>query len=110
MSSILDPLDDTLWNTWRTRARTNTETYRNVFRPIPDDTVESWEMYRKFSESKGPQLSGHVWPGLSMEEVREELSRIKGFVVEFPLMFLCNEKMGVGTFTKEFLLPIQVFT
>lgn len=113
--TIVDPLlndllsDEFYFGFLRRRAESNTLVYRNVFRPIPDDTVATWEEYRKFLEADEPVMAGHVWPGLSEEYVDSELKKVQGALVDFPLDFLKQENLGISMLSKEFLLPIEVF-
>lgn len=119
--TVADPVSDTFLNLWNTRARQNTEVYRKVFHVVPDDSVRNWSDYKEFyeyyfrpadkkKESERPAPAntpgryewGHVisdeFPG-GVTEVKEELSKVKGTLVEMPLMFLVEEdiaKEGIG--------------
>ncbi|EEH20371.2 hypothetical protein PABG_02630 [Paracoccidioides brasiliensis Pb03] len=120
---VSDPLSDTFQSLWNSRAKQNTEVFRKVFHAVPDDTVRNWNDYKEFYEyyfrspvddktkkKKGeegiaetPQyLVGHVirddFPE-GVQQVKEELSKVKGSLVEMPLMFLIEEdiaKEGIG--------------
>ncbi|QSZ34076.1 hypothetical protein DSL72_005664 [Monilinia vaccinii-corymbosi] len=101
---VLSPEFNDLWNG---RAATNTEVYSKVFHAIPADNVRNWDDYHQFYEqyfvSPSPEdteeeekepakyLYGHVvkeeFPG-GVEEVKQELSRVKGMLVEMPLLFM----------------------
>lgn len=114
---VADPLSDTFQSLWNTRARTNTEVFRKVFHAVPDDNVRNWEAYKEFyeyyfhkadkeAEGKGsdgakPRYEwGHVVrdefsPGPEgVREVKELLSKVKGTLVEMPLMFLIEEDIA----------------
>jgi phospholipase D1/2 len=114
---VADPLSDTFESLWNSRARTNTEIFRKVFRAVPDDTVRNWNDYKEFYEyyfhpggaagndKKGEQQParyswGHVVrddfsPGAAgVREVKDLLSRVKGTLVEMPLMFLIEEDIA----------------
>ncbi|KAA8573540.1 hypothetical protein EYC84_005124 [Monilinia fructicola] len=104
VQDVLSPEFNDLWNG---RAATNTEVYSKVFHAIPADNVRNWDDYHEFyeqyfvspspkdtkEEDKEPAryLYGHVvkeeFPG-GVEEVKEELSRVKGMLVEMPLLFM----------------------
>ncbi|KLJ11856.1 phospholipase D [Blastomyces silverae] len=113
---VTDPLSDTFQSLWNSRAKQNTEVYRKVFHAVPDDTVRNWNDYKEFFEynfrspvaeekkkKEGearevqPYLMGHVvrenFPG-GVQEVKEELSKVKGTLVEMPLMFLIEEDIA----------------
>ncbi|KAF8453731.1 hypothetical protein BDZ91DRAFT_668435 [Kalaharituber pfeilii] len=42
---VADPLSEEFTNLWDQIARTNTECFRRVFRPVPDDTIRNWKQY-----------------------------------------------------------------
>lgn len=45
---VRDPLHPNFSNLWRGTAKSNTEIFRKVFHPVPDDTVRSWKDYDEF--------------------------------------------------------------
>ncbi|OAX84109.1 hypothetical protein ACJ72_01521 [Emergomyces africanus] len=113
---VSDPLSDTFQSLWNSRAHQNTLVYRKVFHAVPDDTVRNWNDYKEFfeyyfrspvaeekkqKEGETPQtpryLMGHVvrddFPE-GVQQVKEELSKIKGTLVEMPLMFLMEEDIA----------------
>jgi phospholipase D1/2 len=126
---VADPLSETFQSLWTSRARTNTEVYRQVFHVVPDDNVRSWDAYEKFYESyfhKADEEAenkqdqdrpakyewGHVVKANfaagpeGARQVKELLSRVKGTLVEMPLMFLIQEDiaktgLSLNTFTEE---------
>jgi phospholipase D1/2 len=114
---VSDPLSDAFLSLWNSRARQNTDIFRHVFRAIPDDTVKTWEEYKEFYEyyfykadaeaerkdagSRGPKyLWGHIvrddfQPGSAgIREVKDQLSRVKGTLIEMPLTFLIDEDIA----------------
>jgi phospholipase D1/2 len=119
---VTDPLDDGFLNLWNTRARTNTEVFGKVFHPVPHDSVRNWKDYDEFYEKyfrladpkkkddKGGKYKvGHVveenFPG-GVKEVKEELAKVKGTLVEMPLLFLkeediAQEGLGLNAFTED---------
>lgn len=83
---------------------------------MPDDTVRNWNDYKEFfeyyfrspvaeekkkKEGETPEtrkyLMGHVvrddFPE-GVQQVKEELSKVKGTLVEMPLMFLIEEDIA----------------
>jgi len=107
---VVDPLDGEFLTMWNTRARTNTEVFGKVFHPVPSDNVKTWKAYDEYYEKyfkladpkvkdskAGPYKVGHVvsefFPG-GVAEVKEELAKIKGTLVEMPLLFLKEEDMA----------------
>lgn len=119
---VVDPLDTNLLNFWNSRARTNTQIYGNVFHPVPHDSVLTWKQYDEWYEQYfreadpkdknkpvGKYKVGHVvaeaFPG-GVQQVKEELSKVKGTLVEMPLLFLksediAQEGLGLNAFTEE---------
>ena len=119
---VADPLTDAFLTHWRDTARSNTEVFSKVFHPIPHDSVRTWDQYNEWYEKlfraadpkkkdqpAGPYKVGHVvkeeFPG-GVQEVKEWLSRIRGTLVEMPLLFLkeediAKEGMEFNAFTKE---------
>ncbi|KAL7358887.1 phospholipase D Active site domain-containing protein [Histoplasma ohiense] len=112
---VIDPLSDTFQSLWNSRAKQNTEVYRKVFHAVPDDKIRNWNDYKEFFEysfrspvaeekkdkegetREKPYLIGHVvredFPG-GVQQVKEELSKVKGTIVEMPLMFLIEEDIA----------------
>lgn len=111
---VVDPLSDAFQSLWNSRARTNTEVFRKAFRAVPDDNVKSWPEYKEFYEyyfkkadaqaagkdekRKTSRVEyGHVvssdFPG-GVRELKELLSRVKGTLVEMPLVFLQSKSLS----------------
>ncbi|MBW0471417.1 hypothetical protein O181_011132 [Austropuccinia psidii MF-1] len=91
---VMDPMGRELEDLWVERARVNTECFNKVFRCVPAANILSWEDYKEYVPS-GPNAPkvGHVAPTAgSLIEVKRELSRIKGNLVEMPLDFLEKEE------------------
>jgi len=114
---VADPLSETFQSLWNSRARQNTEVFRQVFHAVPDDSVRNWNDYKEFYEyyfrKVGPEEAGkegepkparyqpgHVVSGdfpegpAGVKEVKELLSKVKGTLVEMPLMFLIEEDIA----------------
>ena len=120
---VADPLAPTFENFWNTRAHTNTETFAKIFHVVPYDGVQTWAQYEDWYERyfrleakdgkpKGRYQVGHVVSELyppgeeGARLVKEELSKIKGTIVEMPLLFLkgediAKEGIGLNAFTEE---------
>ena len=123
---VSDPISPTFLSLWNTRARINTTVFSKVFHPVPDDKVRTWKDYDDFYEhffkgekdadGKKQAPSKYQWGHVVAEEfppgeagileMKEELSKIKGTLVEMPLMFLIDEKvaeegLSLNAFTEE---------
>lgn len=124
---VADPVSDAFLGLWSSRAKQNTEVYRQVFHAVPDDTVRNWNDYKEFYEyyfrKQDPKAkekeqdqqqqqedqnapAKYTWGHVIRDEfpegvqaVKEQLSKVKGTLVEMPLMFLVEEdiaKEGLG--------------
>lgn len=135
--TVTDPISDEFLELWNTTAKTNTDSFAEVFHAVPYDGVRTWDQYdeyyeRYFKEDKKEKdekdeeaeehegrenkprryKRGHVVaenfaPGEEgARQVKEILSRVRGTLVEMPLLFLKDEdvaKSGVAlnAFTEE---------
>ncbi|KAJ2472261.1 hypothetical protein GGI02_001697 [Coemansia sp. RSA 2322] len=106
---VEDPLSEEFANYWWSTATTNEEAFRDVFRCVPDDTVETFDQYKKFIP--GHEVPhGHAVPGRTAAESLERLKVVRGHLVPIPLNFLKNENLGAKLGDKELLVPVEVFT
>jgi phospholipase D1/2 len=91
---VEDPLTDEFYNSlWWETAETNTTTFRDLFHPVPDDNVTTWEEYKAFFKPEPNQdevvVAGHIYSDtIPVTEIREKLSKIRGHLVHFPTRFL----------------------
>ncbi|KAF9968644.1 hypothetical protein BGZ70_000961 [Mortierella alpina] len=92
---VMDPLHEPFYEGWWKRvARTNTEIFREVFRCVPDDGVETWDQYRNFVPNPKKILTGH---------------KVTGHLVEFPTRFLMDENL-LGGAVEGAVVPMEIFT
>ncbi|KAF9408197.1 hypothetical protein BGZ94_002394 [Podila epigama] len=108
---VMDPLHDDFYQGWWKRvAATNTKIFREVFRCVPDNTVETWDDYRAFMPNPKKVLQGHVaMEGATAEIVVEKLRGITGHLVEFPTRFLQKENL-MGGAVEGAVVPMEIFT
>ncbi|KAF8530716.1 phospholipase D [Gautieria morchelliformis] len=86
---VADPLSDEVLSLWEGTAKKNRDIFTEVFRPVPSDLVQNWEVYKKYV----PKVkAGHVVPEMSLDRVKKQLSQVRGQLVEMPLRFLIDEK------------------
>jgi phospholipase D1/2 len=123
---VQDPLDVRFETMWNSIAHNNTEVFAKVFHPVPYDGVRTWAQYEDWYEKyfrsaetnkdvkdgkkpPGKYLQCHVvsesFPG-GVEEVKTELAKVRGTLVEMPLVFLkdediAKEGLGLNAFTEE---------
>lgn len=53
LSFLDNPMNPDIWNMWTSQASTNTEIYRELFRPDPDDAIRTWHDYDEFCPKRG---------------------------------------------------------
>lgn len=74
--------------------------FREVFHPIPDDTIKTLSDMRAFSALENPPFNTQ----------KEMLSGIQGYLTDFPLKFFCNEKFSdTPVVYADGLVPVNVF-
>lgn len=88
---VEDPLSIDFNRLWNETGAENRRIFDRIFRPVPCDTVRSWPAYKEYI--KNTVKTGHVAnPELSVHEVKDQLSKIKGHLVPMPIHFLEQEK------------------
>ncbi|RAL10176.1 phospholipase D/nuclease [Aspergillus homomorphus CBS 101889] len=105
---VADPLSDEFLELWNGLANANTLAFRKVFAPMPDDTAKTWFQYqtlfwKRYLGPDGLHMAkwGHVQKSNfssgeeGAKEVKEELSKIRGTLVEMPLEFLINTDIQI---------------
>lgn len=101
---ISDPISDTFYKeVWMATCARNATIYQKVFRCLPSSDV------RNISELEGFLAK----PGLEKEDpakAREELKKIRGFAVQFPLQFLAEQNLLPPIGSKEAMVPMEVWT
>uniref|UniRef100_A0A672KUH5 Phospholipase n=1 Tax=Sinocyclocheilus grahami TaxID=75366 RepID=A0A672KUH5_SINGR len=101
---VTDPISDQFYKeVWMTTAARNATIYQKVFRCLPSSDVRSiFELDGFLSK-----------PGLEKEEparAQEELKKIRGFLVQFPLQFLSEQNLLPPIGSKESMVPMDVWT
>ncbi|KAF6719590.1 Phospholipase D1 [Oryzias melastigma] len=101
---VSDPISDHFYkDIWMATAGRNDSIYQRVFRCLPSSDVHSIQ-----------ELEGYLaMPGLDKDNpalAQEELKKIRGFLVQFPLQFLCEENLLPQIGSKEAMVPMEVWT
>ncbi|KAJ2828320.1 hypothetical protein FBU31_002946, partial [Coemansia sp. 'formosensis'] len=104
-----DPLSDAFEEYWWSTATENEVAFREVFKCVPDDTIETFDQYKRFIPGNNVP-HGHAIPGWTPKEALERLKSVRGHLVPIPLNFLKNENLGAKLGDKELLVPVEVFT
>ncbi|WOO77674.1 Phospholipase D1 [Vanrija pseudolonga] len=90
--AVADPLSDEFVNLWNTTGKTNREIFEHIFRCVPTDKVRNWAQYGEYIRASGSIKTGHVaHAALSVQEVKNDLSKIRGHLVDMPIHFLEEE-------------------
>ncbi|XP_034091160.1 phospholipase D1a [Gymnodraco acuticeps] len=101
---LSDPISERFYKeVWMTTAGRNATIYEKVFRSLPSSLV------RNMSELEQYQAT----PGLAQSDparAQEELRKIRGFLVQFPLDFLSEQNLMPSVGTKEAMVPTEIWT
>ncbi|MGH0140609.1 UNVERIFIED_CONTAM: hypothetical protein FKN15_038897 [Acipenser sinensis] len=101
---VTDPISERFFKeVWIATAARNATIYEKVFRCLPSDAVRNTVELSEFI----------VKLGLDTEDpakALEELKKIRGFLVQFPLYFLCEENLLPSVGTKEHMVPMETWT
>lgn len=124
INQIGDPIsDDTYKKFWLATAEANTKIYQDVFSCIPNDLTTSRTALRQnmaFLKEKlehttidlgiAPEKLEMIENGETKTvDTMERLKSIKGFLVSFPLEFMCQEDLRPVFNESEFYASPQVF-
>nr|WCC59855.1 phospholipase D2 ScoTox-alphaI [Hottentotta saulcyi] len=101
---VRDPISEYFFkDIWMKTAGINTSIFQKVFRCIPTDEVHTYSELRQYISQ----------PGLCKTDpdtAQKLLDKIKGYLVLFPLYFLCSENLTPAPGTKEALMPVSLWT
>ncbi|KAH0626010.1 hypothetical protein JD844_000707 [Phrynosoma platyrhinos] len=107
---IQDPVSDHFFHEiWQTRAASNADIYENVgsimvvFRCLPTDAVQSHRALRDY-------VSVENLASVSPIIARDNLKKVQGHLVRFPLEFLAEESLLPPLNSKEGMIPVEVWT
>lgn len=103
---LADPTSqECYYGTLRKHAALNTQLFRELFHCLPDDCVDTWEEYKRFTEI--PRV--HVVDEELGINSLEMLNSIQGSLVMFPTQFLRKEDLSASLLTFESLLPVEIY-
>ncbi|XP_061097888.1 phospholipase D1a isoform X2 [Conger conger] len=101
---VSDPISDRFYKeVWMATSARNATIYERVFRCLPSSLVRNRLELEEFISK----------PGLDKEDpvrAQEELKKIRGFLVQFPLYFLSEQNLMPSVGTKEAMVPTDVWT
>ncbi|KAI9633008.1 uncharacterized protein MKK02DRAFT_40389 [Dioszegia hungarica] len=91
--AVQDILSPEFEHLWFTTGKTNRRAFERIFRPVPNDAIRNWEDYAAYLKPAAGIATGHVAnPDMSLREVKEELGKIRGHLVDMPMEFLADLK------------------
>jgi phospholipase D1/2 len=96
-SILKDPLSPEFENYLKSTASNNTEIFKEIFRCIPDNDVKHLREIETFQQES------------NLHEYSRKKNEIRGFIVDFPLEFLCFEDLRLKIFSKEYYIPDESF-
>ncbi|MBN3298531.1 PLD1 Phospholipase, partial [Amia calva] len=101
---VTDPISERFYkDVWMATSARNATIYEKVFRCLPSSVVRNNTELREFLQK----------PGMGTEDparAYEELKKIRGFLVQFPLDFLSEENLMPSVGTKEAMVPTETWT
>ncbi|XP_040926409.1 phospholipase D1 isoform X2 [Betta splendens] len=101
---VSDPVSDQFYKeVWMTTAARNATIYEKVFRCLPSSDVRNLLELEVYLSK----------PSLDKEDAaraHEELKKIRGFLVQFPLQFLSEQNLLPPIGSKEAMVPMEVWT
>ncbi|KAF6714433.1 Phospholipase D1 [Oryzias melastigma] len=101
---LVDPISDRFYKeVWMTTAGRNATIYEKVFRCLPTSLVRNMSELEKYQTTPGLAQTEHA-------RAQEELRKIRGFLVQFPLDFLSEHNLMPSVGTKESMVPTEIWT
>jgi len=100
-----DPLNNELWNIMKSRARSNTNIYRELFDCYPDNNFKTFNDLKKRKLIKTEEEINEL-----KEKYESKKNVIRGHIVKYPIHFLQDEQLDIDFFSKENLIPEKNFT
>lgn len=92
---VNDPISESFYkHIWQKISKENTKIFDEVFKCIPNDSVRTISSLRKYSDEPA------MWR-VDLRNAEERLKGVKGFLVDLPLNFLCDENLLPPTTSKE---------
>lgn len=101
---VSDPISDRFYKeVWMTTAGRNATIYEKVFRCLPSSLVRNMSELEQYQSKLGLAQT-------DLARAQEELRKIRGFLVQFPLDFLSEHNLMPSVGTKEAMVPTEIWT
>lgn len=102
---VTDPISDAFFKeVWQKSSKENTKIFDEVFRCIPSDKVRNFATLKKYNSDEAALCKSNV------EEAEQRLKNVKGFLVDLPLNFLCEEILTPPGLSREGLISNNLWT
>lgn len=103
-TDVTDPIIDAFYkHTWLKVSRENTRIFDEVFKCIPNDNVRNFATLKKYSDVSALCKR-------NPEEANERLKGVRGFLVDLPLNFLCEEILTPPNLSREGIIGMNCWT
>uniref|UniRef100_A0A8C9TPR5 Phospholipase n=1 Tax=Scleropages formosus TaxID=113540 RepID=A0A8C9TPR5_SCLFO len=94
---VMDPISDHFYKeVWMATASRNATVYQKATLPCSNTDSSKW----------GDDMGNDTNP----VRAQEELKKIRGFLVQFPLYFLCEQNLLPSVGSKEAMVPMETWT
>ncbi|KAM9777402.1 phospholipase D1a [Neosynchiropus ocellatus] len=101
---LSDPISDHFYKeVWMATAGRNATIYEKVFRCLPSSLVRNMAELEQYQSILGLAQTDKA-------RAQEELRKIRGFLVQFPLEFLAEQNLMPSVGTKEAMAPTELWT
>lgn len=101
---VTDPISDAFYkDVWIETSRKNTKIFDEVFKCIPNNNLRNFASLKKNNDE--PALCKS-----SPEEAETKLKEVKGFLVDLPLNFLCEEILTPSNLSREGIVGMNLWT
>lgn len=101
---VTDPIADSFYkDAWLKTSKTNTKIFDEVFKCIPNNNLRSFASLKRNNDE--PALCK-----TNPEEAEIKLKEVRGFLVDLPLDFLCEEILTPSNLSREGIVGMTLWT
>lgn len=102
--AVEDFLSPEFEHLWKSTGETNRKVFERIFRPVPNDMIRNWQEYDTYIKPNAGINTGHVAnKDLTLRQVKEELAKVRGHLVDMPLHF-CEVSPNIALPFRSFYL------
>ena len=101
---VTDPIADSFYKSvWLKTSKENTKIFDEVFKCIPNNSLRNFSSLKRNNDE--PALCKS-----NPEEAEMKLKGVKGFLVDLPLDFLCEEILTPSNLSREGIVGMNLWT